>query len=146
MIMWLIIMASLTTMGIVLFANVRPDNIELTIMLATPLTFALPVTLTFLLTSKVQFDSDRVIQSSIFGTKELMLENIKSFGVFEQSRFSCWLVDAETATENSLFDSPLFFLSESKTFDLNKWRQKRTIRLQFRRDVYNKIKDWVLME
>jgi hypothetical protein len=146
MIMWLIIMASLTTMGIVLFANVRPDNIELTIMLATPLTFALPVTLTFLLTSKVQFDSDRVIQSSIFGTKELMLENIKSFGVFEQSRFSCWLVDAETATENSLFDSPLIFLSESKTFDLNKWRQKRTIRLQFRRDVYNKIKDWVLME
>jgi hypothetical protein len=57
MIMWLVIMASLTTMGIVLFANLRPDNIELTVMLATPLTLALPLTLTFLLTSKVQFDS-----------------------------------------------------------------------------------------
>ena len=145
-ILWLVITASLTIMGLILLTNLRPDNVELTILLATPLTIVFPLTLSYLLTSKVQFDNDRAVKSSIFGTTELMLANIKSFGVFAQSRFNCWLVDSETATENSLFDTNFIFISEADNFDLGQRRPKRNIRLLFRRDIYNQVRDWIKTE
>lgn len=145
-ILWLAITASLTIMGIVLLTNLKPDYLGWTILLATPMTMAFPLTLTYLLTSKVQFDNDRAVKSSIFGTTELKLANIKSFGVFAQSRFNCWLVDSETATENSLFDTNFISISEADNFDLGQRRPKRNIRLLFGRDIYNKVRDWIKTE
>src|SRR6188768_217654 len=83
-ILWLVIASGLTIMGTILLF-VTTDNLILRVSVSAPMTLALPLTLMYMLTSKVKFEDDKVVKTSIFGSTELRFENINSFGVLSQS-------------------------------------------------------------
>jgi hypothetical protein len=142
-ILWLFITAAMTAMGLFLLTNLKADNIELTLLLATPLTIVFPLTLTYVLTSKVTFDDTSVTKKSFFIKTKLNAEKIKSYGVVGSSKSGFWLVDPDHISENDFGQSYFIFLSESEQFDLDSTRRQNNLRLQYRRDIYEKIKEWI---
>jgi hypothetical protein len=97
------------------------------------------------MTSKVIFDKDKVTSVSIFGRREIYIKDLKSYGTFVQSRYSSRLVDRDELNTKEMIDTNMIFLSECSTFDLNKYNLPRHIRLEYRADVYQKIKEWIEM-
>lgn len=140
--LWLLITGAMTTMGIILWANLQPENLTLTILFATPLTLALPLTLSYILTSKVKFDEDVVTKYSLFIKTELKTERIKSFGVVGSSKSGFWLVDPDKINENDFGQTYFIVFSESDKFDLDSMNGQKNLRLQFRKEIYLKIKEW----
>ncbi len=142
-ILWLFITAAMTAMGLFLLTNLKADNIELTLLLSTPLTIVFPLTLTYVLTSKVTFDDTSVTKKSFFIKTKLNAEKIKSYGVVGSSKSGFWLVDPDYISENDFGQSYFIFLSESEQFDLDSTSRQNNLRLQYRRDIYEKIKEWI---
>ena len=107
------------------------------------MTLAFPLALTYTLTARVKFDEDSVVRFSLFGTTELKMGKIRTYGVLGQSRSSNWLANPDHTNENDLVDSYFIFISESDKFDLDSMTPKNNIKLQFRRDVYENVKEWI---
>lgn len=142
----LAIVGFLTVMGLFLLLSIpnqRDNMIIPVILLGTILTLSFPLLLAVVMTSKVIFDKDKVTRVSMFGRKEISINDLKSYGTFIQSRYSSRLVDSDELNENEMIDSNMIFLSESSTFDLNKFKLPVHIRLEYRADVYQRIKEWV---
>lgn len=142
-ILWLFITGAMTCMGLILWTNLRADNIELTIYFSTPLTLAFPLMLSYILTSKVKFDDRSVIKYSLFVKTEIKTEKIKSYGVVGSSKSGFWLVNPDEISENDFGQSYFIFLSESDKFDLDSMGRQNNLRLQYRKDIYEKIKEWI---
>jgi hypothetical protein len=141
-ILWLIITAAMTAMGLILWINLRPDNFELTILFSTPLTLAFPLTLSYILTSKVTFDDRSVIKYSLIIKTEIKTDKIKSYGVVGSSKSGFWLVNPDEINENDFGQSYYIFISESDKFDLDSMSRQNNLRLQYRKDIYEKIREW----
>ena len=107
------------------------------------MTLAFPLTLAYTLTSKVKFNNDSVVKFSFFRTTELKMEKIKTYGVFGQSKSGNWLANPDNTNENDLVDSYYIFISESDKFDLDSTTPKNNIKLQFRKNVYEDVKEWI---
>jgi hypothetical protein len=141
-ILWLFITAAMTTMGLIPWTKLQPGNLVLTALVTAPLILAFPLTLSFVLTSKVRFDDDKVTKSSLFIKTKLKAEKIKSYGVVGSSKSGFWLVDPDNINENDFGQSYYIFLSESDKFDLDSSARQNNLRLQYRKDIYEKIKEW----
>jgi hypothetical protein len=142
-ILWLVITAAMTTIGIILWINLRSDNLLLATMLSIPLTMAFPLILSYILTSKVKFDEETVIKYSLFIKTEIRTDKIKSYGVVGSGKSGFWLVDPDNINENEFGQTYFIFLSEADKFDLDSMNRQNNLRLQFRKDIYEKIKVWL---
>jgi len=142
-ILWLFITAAMTVMGLIPWTKLQPDNIVLIGLVTTPLIFAFPLTLSYILSSRVRFDEDSVTKTSFFIKTELKTDRIKSYGVVGSSKSGFWLVDPDNINENDFGQTYFIFLSESDKFDLDSSARQNNLRLQYRRDIYEKIKDWL---
>jgi hypothetical protein len=141
-ILWLIITAAMTAMGLILWINLRADNFELTILFSISLIIAFPLTLTYILTSKVKFDDRSVIKYSLIIKTEIKTDKIKSYGVVGSSKSGFWLVNPDEINENDFGQSYYIFISESDKFDLDSMSRQNNLRLQYRKDIYQRIKEW----
>ena len=142
-ILWLFITAAMTTMGLFLWTNFQADNVYFTIVFSTILTLAFPLTLSYVLTSKVKFDEKSVIKYSLLVKTEIRTDKIKSYGVVGSSKSGFWLVNPNEISESDFGQSYFIFLSESDKFDLDSMGRQNNLRLQYRKDIYEKIKEWL---
>ncbi|HNP98741.1 MAG: hypothetical protein U0289_05120 [Cyclobacteriaceae bacterium] len=142
-ILWLFIAAAMTTMGLFLLTKVAPDNLLLTVLITVPMTLMFPLGLGYILTGKVKFDDDSVTKYSLFAKTELKINRIKTYGIVSSSKSGTRIVKPDNINENDLVEIYFIFLSESDTFDLDSMTRKNHVRLQFRVDVYEIIKEWV---
>jgi len=139
----LIITFAFTAMGTFLLTKSTFDNFAYSIPISASMTLAFPLTLAYTLTSKVKFDEDSVVKFSFFGTTKLKMEKIKTYGVLGQSKSGNWLANPDNTNENDLVDSYYIFISESDKFDLDSTTPKNNIKIQFRKDVYENVKEWI---
>ncbi len=142
-VLWLSVAGAMTIMGLFLLTKTRTDNLLLTFLISGPMTLMFPLGLSFILTSKVKFDEDVVTKSSFFIKTQIKANKIKTYGVVSSSKYGTRLVDPENINENDFMESYFIFISESDKFDLNSMTRKNHIRLQFRVDVYETVKDWI---
>jgi hypothetical protein len=137
--------AAVTIIGI--FGLTVSKNIDIWVMaIFGPMILAFPLQLAHFLSDKVKFNADCVIQASIFRFKKLKIEDIKTFGVYQQRRYNTMRspIDPEKAGEDRFpFLTHSIFLSVSEKFDLSSLFPKKNIRLQFRRVEYEKIRQWM---
>lgn len=99
--------------------------------------------MSYILTSKVKFDDKSVIKYSLFIKTEIKTDKIKSYGVVGSSKSGFWLVNPDEISENDFGQSYFIFLSESAKFDLDSMGRMNNLRLQYRKDIYEKIKEWI---
>lgn len=142
----LIVAGFIAIMGLALLIslpNQKEQMIIPFILLGVILTLTFPLVLTIIMTSKVIFEEDKVTRVSVFGKKTIYLDDLRSFGTFIQSKYFSRLVEIDELDEKEYIDTNMIFLSESSTFDLNEYRMQRHIRLEYRKEVYQKISEWV---
>jgi hypothetical protein len=135
----------ITLIGLILLISIpnqRSETIIADLILGIIMILIFPLVLTLILSSKVIFDSNKVSSVSFFGRNEIYLAELKSFGVMIQSKYYSRLVSSEELDEKEMVDNNFIFLSTSSAFEFNKLRLPRHIRLEYRADVYQKIKVW----
>jgi hypothetical protein len=114
-------------------------NIWVSIMLLIP-TSIFPLFLIMALTSRIKLGQDYIERKSFFWSKRIQLEEIKSFGVYQQSLYSLpRLLDHEHADKKG----GVIFLSTSDIFDLDSSRPKNHVRFPFRAETYEAIREWL---
>ncbi len=135
----------LTAIGILLlFISTKTDT--LVILIGGIFILAFPMAFLHFLTDTAKFSADRVLLTSIFRTRILKIEDIKTFGVYQQLKYNTMRspIDPERVGEDKFpFLTHSIFLSLSEEFDLCSVFPKRNIILQFRRNEYEKIRQWM---
>lgn len=115
---------------------IKSDNFWLNEVAFIPILLAL-MFLIYFFTGVVVVDGTFITRKTIFGTRSLKIEDIKSFGVMKQEgEYGIRIIDeSEFHTTDWLFPKTIF-ISKEKYFDPLSYKHKGTIRFHYQKDLY----------
>lgn len=140
-IFWLLIFIAFSTFMIWL-AFITP-NIWLTCLFSI-LSLLTPFMIYYSLTTKVIVENNQIAKISPFGTKALLLNDIKSFGVYKQEGNFARVINRNEFDKKDWFGLKFIFITNRKEYNPMSFRQKKSIRFHYFKELYeiieNKIK------
>jgi len=96
--------------------------------------------LIYALTGKVLVDDTSVTKKTIFGTRTIRIDEIKSFGVIkEEYRLGVRIIEESEYDALDWFPIKVLFISRQADYNPQSFRQKDTVRVHYRKDLYEEI-------
>lgn len=94
------------------------------------------------LTSRIRFRDDYIEKITILGKTRIHLKDMRSYGIcIQYGRFLPKEVDETEVDENSVLADNIVFISTLDHFDVDSEGRKETITFQYRKDIYETVKE-----
>jgi hypothetical protein len=119
---------------------IKSDNFWLNEVAFIPILIAVALPI-YSLTSKVVVGDTFITKKTIFGTRSVKLEDIKSFGVMKQEgELGIRIIEESEFKTTDWFFPKIIFISKDQDYDPLSYKQKGTIKFHYQKDLYIDIK------
>lgn len=115
-------------------------NIWLTYLFSI-FSFLTPFMLYYSLTTKVIVENNQIVKKSPFGTKAMLFNDIKSFGVYKQEGKFTRVINRDEFDKKDWFGLNFIFIANRKGYSPMSFRQKGSIRFHYFKELYKIIEN-----
>ena len=96
--------------------------------------------LIYALTGKVIIDDTSITKKTIFGTRTIRIDEIKSYGVIkEEYRLGVRIIEESEYDAFDWFAIKVLFISRQVDYNPQSFRQKDTVRIHYRKNLYEEL-------
>ena len=98
-----------------------------------------PFLLIYSITTKIVLKNNLIEKQSLFGSKIIKIDSVRSFGLYAQSGRVGIKINRDDIQKKRWMSQIFIYLSDNKDYNPNKLNQKNSLRFHYRKDLYEDL-------